>query len=566
MPGRAPLPPPHPAIRISVIVPAHNEEALIGSCLAALAEQKGISAEEYEVLLVLDRCTDATEARAMEVATQHPDLRLRLLEGPGRGAGHARRVGMEEAYARLLSSGRPEGLIVSTDADTVVAPDWLSAQLAAASRGARAIGGRIELRDDGDLAEGVAGWHAEQGRLRQRELLAGLNSADGPFRAEHWQFSGASLALTASAYSEIGGLEPRAALEDEYLERALSRCGIPIERPLSVKVATSARLVGRAKRGLARDLALASWIHGNTYDAHDFDAEDLLERKRTSGVSVSVVVPMRGKGRGTAALLAALGPLAETGLVDEKIVLCPEGEEARLANGVKVYQDADLMPGFGPVRGYGDALWRGLSAAEGDVVLFLDPSVPDPEGGRRTLGLLGPLLSRQDLSFVKGFSTRSNGAGGLGPEGLSELMARPLINLYRPELAGFVEPLSSEFAARRTLLASLSFPVGYGAALSILLDAASTAGVRALAQTRLGPPPETGVSLPDLGEAAYATLVAAAARTHGKEDLDERAPGPLFLPLPGRFELRRVAVEERPPLDSVQPSTISGQHAHKDET
>jgi hypothetical protein len=369
-------------------------------------------------------------------------------------------------------------------------------------------------------------------------------------RAEHWQFSGASLALTASAYSEIGGLEPRAALEDEYLERALSRCGIPIERPLSVRVATSARLVGRANRGLARDLALASWVHGNTYDAHDFAAAKLLEKKKTSGVSVSVVVPMRGKGRGTVALLTTLEPLAEAGLVDEKIVLCPEGEKARLANGAKVYRDADLMPGFGPVRGYGDALWRGLSTAEGEVVLFLDPSVPDPEG-RRALGLLGPLLSRQNLSFVKGFSTRTNGAGGLGPEGLSELVARPLINLYRPELAGFVEPLSPEFAARRTLLASLAFPAGYGAALSLLLDAASTAGVRALAQTRLGPPPETGVSLPDLGEAAYATLVATVARTQGKEDLDERAPGPLFLPLPGRFELRRVAVEERPPLDSL---------------
>ena len=254
-----------------MVVPARNEEALIDSCLTALAKQEGISAEEYEVLLVLDRCTDATEARALEVAAQHPVLRLRLLEGPGRGAGHARRMGMEEAYARLLSLGRPDGLIASTDADTVVAPDWLSAQLAAASRGARAIGGRIELRDDGDLAEDVAGWHAEQGRLRQRELLAGLDSADGPLRAEHWQFSGASLALTASAYSEIGGLEPRAALEDEYLERALSRCGIPIERPLSVRVATSARLVGRANRGLARDLALASWVHGYTYDAHDFD-------------------------------------------------------------------------------------------------------------------------------------------------------------------------------------------------------------------------------------------------------------------------------------------------------
>jgi glucosyl-3-phosphoglycerate synthase len=234
-------------------------------------------------------------------------------------------------------------------------------------------------------------------------------------------------------------------------------------------------------------------------------------------------------------------------------------------NGAKVYRDADLMPDFGPVRGYGDALWRGLSVAEGDVVLFLDPSVPAQEG-RRTLGLLGPLLSRQDLSFVRGFSTRTSGADMLGPGGLSELVARPLINLYHPELAGFVEPLSSEFAARRTLLASLAFPAGYGAALSLLLDAASTAGVRALAQTRLGPAPEVSVSLSDLGEAAYATLVAAAARTHGKEDLDERAPGPLFLPLPGRFELRRVAVEERPPLVSIHSSVTSGQHAHRDET
>ncbi len=542
------LPPPHPALQISVVVPARNEEALVGSCLAALAEQEGISTQEYEVLLVLDQCTDATEVRALEVAAEYPDLRLYLLEGPGRGAGHARRVGMEEAYARLLSSGRPDGLIASTDADTVVAEDWLSAQLETASQGARAIGGHIELRDDADLPPGVVGWRAEQGRLRQRELLA----VGDPVQAEHWQFSGASLALTAATYAKIGGLKPRAALEDEYLERALARCGVPIERPLAVRVATSARLVGRAKRGLARDLALASWVHSNTYDARDFEAGDLLERKRTSNTSVSVVVPMRGKGRGTAALLAALEPLAKDRLVDEAIVLCPDRERACFAGcGAKVYRDADLMPGFGPVRGYGDALWRGLSAAEGDVVLFLDPSVTDLEG-RRTLGLLAPLLSRQDLSFVKGFSARLNYADSRGPEVLSESTARPLINLYYPELAGFVEPLSSEFAARRALLASLPFPAGYGAALSLLLDAATAVGAQALAQTRLAPRPETDVSLPDLGEAAYATHAAAAARIHGRENLDERAPGPLFLPLPGRFELRRVAVEERPPLDNLQ--------------
>lgn len=549
MSGRSSLPPPHPALRASVVVPARNEEALIVSCLTALSEQESISAEEYEVLLVLDRCTDGTQARALQVAAEHPGLLLHLLEGPGRGAGHARRVGMEEACARLLSVRRPEGLIASTDADTVVAPDWLSLQLEAAARGAQAIGGHIELRDEANLPRGVTGWRDEQDRRRQREPLSPLERADEStaMRTEHRRFSGASLSLTAATYKEIGGLEPRTALEDEHLELALARRGIPIERPLDVKVATSARLVGRAKRGLARDLALASWVRSNTYDSREFGLRDLIEKKRAVGTSVSIIVPMKGKGRGTATLLDALAPLAEAELLDEMIVLCPAATDGFNVEdeGVKVYRDVDLMPGFGPVRGYGDALWRGLSAANGEIVLFLDPSSPDPEG-RRTLGLLGPLLSREDLDFVKGFSTEPSEADGAG--NLSELVGRPLINLYRPELAGFVEPLSAEFAARRTLLSSLPFPVGYGATLSLLFDATDAAGVSALAQTRLGARPPAHIPLPDLGEAAYAILVAVTSRAHGEENLDRHAPGPLFLPLPGRFEARRIAVEERPAL------------------
>ena len=237
-----------------MVVPARNEEALIGTCLAALAEQEGISAEGYEVLLVLDRCTDRTEERALEVAAQHPDLRLYLLEGPGRGSGHARRVGMEEAYARLLSLERPTGLIASTDADTVVAPDWLAAQLEAAAQGARAIGGRIRLKNPDSLPKEVSRWHEEQGRQRYMSLLA--RGDEG--RSEHWQFSGASLALTAEAYDEVGGLEPQVALEDEQLEQALTQRGIRIDRLLGVRVTTSARLLGRAERGLARDLARAA--------------------------------------------------------------------------------------------------------------------------------------------------------------------------------------------------------------------------------------------------------------------------------------------------------------------
>ena len=358
------LPPPHGELRASVVVPARNEEDLIQACLASLAAQEGVRSEEYEVLLVLDGCEDGTEARAREFLTVHPTFNLRLLYEPGRGAGHARRVGMEEACGRLVSAGRPEGLIASTDADTVVAPDWLRTQLDAAARGARAIGGSIELRDDEDLALGVGEWRQTRGREKHLELLAS-QCGDGSTKTEHWHFSGASLALTAAVYAKVGGLEPRAALEDEYLERALERCGIPIERPLAVRVRTSMRTVGRAKRGLARDLALASWVRRNTFDCNDFDLATLTKIKKASGTSISAILPMGGKGTGTSALLDALAPLTEAGLLDEKIVLSGGAKKPAVRRGTRVYPDAELLAAFGPVRGYGDALWRSLAVSQG---------------------------------------------------------------------------------------------------------------------------------------------------------------------------------------------------------
>jgi glucosyl-3-phosphoglycerate synthase len=246
------LSPPEPALRACVVVPARNEEDLIASCLLALATQRGVQSEEYEVLLVLDQCTDATHARAREIALSFPDLRLHFLDGPAEGSGAARRVGMDAARDRLLQIGRPDGLVACTDADSIVAHDWISAQLRAVSEGSRAIGGRIELADDGSLPDGVMAQHAEQGRLRHERLLSEPGHLGKP---EHWQFSGASLALTASVYAEVGGLEPLADLEDEHLESVLRRHGIPIDRLLSVRVTTSPRLNGRASRGLAHDLA-----------------------------------------------------------------------------------------------------------------------------------------------------------------------------------------------------------------------------------------------------------------------------------------------------------------------
>lgn len=251
----AAIPPPHPALEVSVVVPARDEAETIEACLKALSAQRGVSHERYEILLVVDSCTDDTEARARRIARKHPALRLHLLRGPGLGSGHARRTGMDAARDRLLRLGKPGALIASTDADSAVARDWVISQLRAAGQGSQAIGGRIDLQDDGSLSSALLGWHAERGARRMRQLLADPRSTG---TTEHWQFSGASMALTAAVYSEVGGIEARESLEDERLEAALLDRGIGIDRLLSVRVTTSARLAGRASQGLAADLSAAA--------------------------------------------------------------------------------------------------------------------------------------------------------------------------------------------------------------------------------------------------------------------------------------------------------------------
>ena len=241
-------------LRCCVVVPARDEQDLIGACLDALATQRGVPAPAWEVIVVLDACADDTAGEVARAAARNPELAVTVLEGPGRGAGPARRVGMDAAAARLPA----DGLIACTDADSTVAPDWIATQLRAVAAGARAIGGRIEIAP-AEMAALPADVVVD--RLRRQHRRHQLVLADpGPpgSTSEHWQFSGASLAVTAEVYRQVGGMGSARALEDEAFERALIDHGVPIHRPLAVKVTTSGRLVGRAERGLAHDLARAA--------------------------------------------------------------------------------------------------------------------------------------------------------------------------------------------------------------------------------------------------------------------------------------------------------------------
>ena len=254
--------PPSEVLQACVVVPARDEEERIGACLDALGAQSGLEPGSWEVLLVLDRCRDRTRERALASAASHPHLALQLLDGPGQGSGGARAMGMDAACERLHAVGRPDGLIASTDADTRVAPDWLARQLDLARGGARAIGGRIELCpvEREELNQAVIAGHRAQSLTRFERVLANLPD-DGSV-ADHWQFSGASMAVTADTYRAVGGLGESVHSEDEALERALLERGVPIERRLEVKVTTSPRLDGRASHGLGRLLrTLAEPLH-----------------------------------------------------------------------------------------------------------------------------------------------------------------------------------------------------------------------------------------------------------------------------------------------------------------
>jgi glycosyltransferase involved in cell wall biosynthesis len=555
------LPQPDSSLRAVVVVPARDEAERIERCLRALAAQRGVAHERYELIVVLDGCSDDTPERVREFACAHPTLRLHAVElAQSRGVGYARRHGMDLACKRLLQVGRPDGLIASTDADSVAAADWLGAQLELAALGAHAIGGRIELLAEEALE--LSPQAVDEREQRRVERLRTTRAAATPSHTvacDHHQFSGASLSITAATYRRCGGLPVRAALEDEALERELLARGVAIHRSAQVRVSTSARTGGRAPRGLAQDLARSQWRAERSYCAEQFPLDRLLERKRCS---IALVLPAREVAGTIGEVAVHAARLRDAGLLDEVLVVDSASRDgsARIAEraGLQVAQEDELSPELGPARGKGDAMWRGLRAVQSEIVAFADTDTDD-FAEHFLLGLLGPLVCEPAVQLVKGTFRRPFRAGAsLSPHGggrVTELMARPLLNLHAPELAVFGQPLAGETAARRELLERLPFSAGYGVEIALLIDAWRIAGLDGLAQVDLGVRQNRHQSLRDLSAMAYAVLVAAQARFLGQDFADAHAGGSIALPEldgGGAMESRQVVLEERPPLASLR--------------
>jgi len=285
-----------------------------------------------------------------------------------------------------------------------------------------------------------------------------------------------------------------------------------------------------------------------------FPTELLREHKREP---VTVVLPSREVADTIAPIVERL--LKLEGVVDQVLVVDAASEdgsaEVAAAEGADVFQESELLPQFGQVLGKGDAMWRALAVATGELVVYLDSDTRDFSPHFAT-GMLGPLICEgETVRFVKGHFRRPYSAepGAQQPvDGgrVTELTARPLLSAFYPELAAFIQPLAGEVAARRSFFDALPFATGYAIETSMLLHARDLlGGTEGMAQMDLDERQNRHQPLQALGPMAYAVLrvILERLRAEGRL-LDDHAPP--FQTADGR--LIQVELVERPPYGTLR--------------
>ncbi|HEX5541431.1 MAG TPA: glucosyl-3-phosphoglycerate synthase [Micromonospora sp.] len=322
---------------------------------------------------------------------------------------------------------------------------------------------------------------------------------------------------------------------------------------------------------------MEAWSTYRTHTGDEWTAHQLLAEKGDD--KVSVVIPARDEETTVGAITATIRShlVEQIPLVDELIVVDSRSTDdtaaVAAAAGATVVSQDEMTRGLPRLEGKGDALWAGLAAAEGDVVVFVDADLREFRPHFVT-GLLGPLLTDASVAFVKGFYHRPLvGSAGVEPEGggrVTELVARPLLNLFWPELAGFIQPLAGEYAGRRATLERLPFVSGYGVETAMLIDLLELVGLDALAQVDLGERLHRHQDTEALGRMSAQIILTAWSRLHRQGWVTSATPPTAMLTqfrrgitqaLPNvarEVVVSDVSVQERPPLIDLQDQM--GQH------
>lgn len=237
------------------------------------------------------------------------------------------------------------------------------------------------------------------------------------------------------------------------------------------------------------------WFAENTFDADEFsDLDRLVALKKAQGLTISLGLPALNEERTVGGVITTLrnALMHEAPLLDEIVLIdsmsTDRTVEIAASLGVPVYQHPQILPEMGSHTGKGEALWKSLYVLQGDIVAWIDTDIVNIHP-RFVYGLLGPLLVSREVKYVKGFYRRplrvgdKLQAGGGGR--VTELVARPMLNLFFPELSGILQPLSGEYAGRREVLERVPFFSGYAVETGLLIDILSQFGLSAIAQVDL---------------------------------------------------------------------------------
>lgn len=305
------------------------------------------------------------------------------------------------------------------------------------------------------------------------------------------------------------------------------------------------------------------WFARRTYHHGRFDLARLVEAKRRAGLTVSVCIPTLNEEATVGAIVESIrGELVERiPLVDELAVMDSSSSDRTAAeaerSGAIVFQDREIVPDLEPMAGKGEALWKSLFVLRGDVILWLDADIRNFDT-RFVTGPLGPILTDPAVGYVKSFYRRPIEDGkGTTLEGgrVTELVARPLLSMFWPHLAGMIQPLAGEYAGRRSVLELVPFFTGYAVEMGLLIDVAERFGTEAMAQVDLEERVHRNRPIGELSRMAFAVIRAALSRLGEEERRRAAAALGMFQFESDDGDYRIVStpipVQERPPAVTV---------------
>lgn len=317
----------------------------------------------------------------------------------------------------------------------------------------------------------------------------------------------------------------------------------------------------------AISILVDKWFAENTFHANEFsDLKRLMALKEQQGTTISLALPALNEQETVGKVLRTIKKklMDDVPILDEMVLIDSNStdrtREIAIDMGIPVYTHQDLLPEMEPRTGKGEALWKSLLVTKGDIIAWIDTDIVNIHP-RFVYGVLGPLLLNRSIQFVKGFYRRplqvghKKQAGGGGR--VTELTARPLLNLFYPELSGIVQPLSGEYAGRRASLEQAPFFSGYGVETGLLIDIFEKYGLGAIAQVDLLERIHHNQELSALSLMSFAIIQAVLRKLEARfersiiEDVNKTMKLIKYSKGGYSLEVEEAAERERPPMISI---------------